>query len=187
MALMPLHAEHLEAAVFLRSLEGLGCGHGGLKISFCLPCSVPWLSSLVFCTLSGEGITCSLQRWGWRGHTASVSLSSVHFAGWNLVPVRPEGTCTESLGNIQLTTSSASSKTKNQDTSLQRVPSPVFSSQTCAVLEVWEDTCSAALTGSVALRSARPPVALIAQGYSLPLPPAAVNCKQKILKVKSTN
>lgn len=107
-ALMPLHAEHLEAAVFLRSLEGLGCGHGGLKISFCLPCSVPWLSSLVFCTLSGEGITCSLQRWGWRGHTASVSLSSVHFAGWNLVPVRPEGTCTESLGNIQLTTSSAS-------------------------------------------------------------------------------
>ena len=43
MALMPLHAEHLEAAVFLRSLEGLGCGHGdgGLKIPFVAPAPSP--------------------------------------------------------------------------------------------------------------------------------------------------
>lgn len=119
----------------------------------------------------------------------SISLSSAHFAGWNLVPVRPEGAYRVPRENPAHIFSQfkKTKTTKNQDTSLQRVPSPVFSSQTCAVVEVWEDTRSAALTGSVALRSARPPVALIAQGQSLPLLPAAVNCKQKILKVKSTN
>lgn len=40
-ALMPLHAEHHEAAVFLRSLEGLGHGHGGLKISLVSPAPSP--------------------------------------------------------------------------------------------------------------------------------------------------
>lgn len=80
------------------------------------PCSVPWFSSLVFWTLSGEGITCSLQRWEWRGHAVSISVSFAHSAGWNLVPVRPEGTCTESLGKIQLTTSLASLKKQKQKT-----------------------------------------------------------------------
>ena len=153
------------------------------------PCSIPWFSSLVFCTLSGEGITCSLQRWGWRGHAVSISLSFAHSAGWNLVPIRPEGTYTESLGKIQLTTSLASLKKQKQQNT--RTPLCKECHHLCSRLVLLEmlgrDAFSCSPHRLSGPQVTRPPAALIAQGYSLPLPPAAVNCKQKILKVKSTN
>ena len=136
------------------------------------PCSIPWFSSLVFCTLSGEGITCSLQRWGWRGHAVSISLSFAHSAGWNLVPVRPEGTYTESLGKIQLTTSLASLKKQKQQNT--RTPLCKECHHLCSHLVLLEtfgrDSSPAALTGSVALRSPGHLRLLLHKGIHSPCP-----------------
>lgn len=75
----------------------------------------------------------------------------------------------------------------NKDTSFQKVPSNVFLSELRCFKSLERYTSPATLLGLVAFISPQPSVALNLLHKDIRFPSVAVNCKQKILKLKSTN